>query len=366
MAPRTADAGGAWSFAPVGLADGSYSLTATETDLGRQHRVRHAFFTLDTTAPAAPGAPDLAATSDHGASNTDNITNATTPTFTGTAAANATVTLLEGGTFNSSTVIGSGQADAAGAWSIATNALAAGVHVIAAKATDVAGNVSVASAPLSVTIDVTAPGTPSTPDLTLASDSGASKIDNITNVVKPIFTGVADPNTTVTLLDGTTAVGTGLADAFGNWSVATAALADGDHAISSQSDRSRRQCQRGLGGADGHHRHRSASRAERARPGGGIGQRRVEHVTTSPASPRRCSPAQPRRIRRSRCLTARRPLGPVRLTQAGVWSVTTSALAGGVHAITAQATDFAGNVGTTSARAVGHHRHHGAARAERA
>ena len=271
-----ADVGGAWSFTPVGLADGAYNLTASETDVAGNTGTVALGFTLDTTALAAPSAPDLAATSDNGASTTDNVTNATTPTLTGTAAANATVTLLEGGSFNTSTVIGSGQANAAGTWSIATSALAAGVHVIAAKTTDVAGNVSVASAPLSVTIDVTPPGAPGTPDLAPASDSGASKTDNITNVAKPIFTGVADPNTTATLFDGTTAVGTGLANSFGNWSVTASALADGDPCDHSDVDRSRRQCQRGLGGADGHHRHRSASRAERARPGGGLGQRCVE------------------------------------------------------------------------------------------
>ena len=63
--------------------------------------------------------------------------------------------------------------------------MAAGVHVIAAKATDLAGNVSVASAPLSVTIDAIAPARPGTPDLAAASDSGASSTDNITNVTTP-------------------------------------------------------------------------------------------------------------------------------------------------------------------------------------
>ncbi|MFO1480421.1 MAG: Ig-like domain-containing protein [Turneriella sp.] len=37
--------------------------------------------TLDTTADAATGTPDLQAASDTGSSNSDNITNDTTPTF---------------------------------------------------------------------------------------------------------------------------------------------------------------------------------------------------------------------------------------------------------------------------------------------
>ena len=38
-------------------------------------------FTLDTVAPASPVAPDLAALSDTGISNVDNLTNDATPTF---------------------------------------------------------------------------------------------------------------------------------------------------------------------------------------------------------------------------------------------------------------------------------------------
>ena len=52
-----------------------------------------------------PSVPDLAAASDSGASNTDNTTNVSAPTFTGTAEASATITLFDG-----ATVIGSSQA----------------------------------------------------------------------------------------------------------------------------------------------------------------------------------------------------------------------------------------------------------------
>ena len=56
---------------------------------------------------------------------------------------------------------------------------------------------------------------PSTPDLVAASDSGTSSTDNITKVVTPTFTGTADAGSTVTLLDGTTVIGTGAAAADG-------------------------------------------------------------------------------------------------------------------------------------------------------
>ena len=50
-------------------------------------------------------------------------------------------------------------------WTItASAALADGTHGITAKATDVAGNVSIASAALAVTIDTKAPAAPTTLD----------------------------------------------------------------------------------------------------------------------------------------------------------------------------------------------------------
>ncbi len=111
-------------------------------------------YTLDNTAPSAPSTPDLTAGSDTGSSSTDDITNDTTPTFTGTAEASATVTVISsvGGTLGTTTADGSGN------WSYtAGSALASGAHTITATATDAVGNTSSASSALSITIDTTAP-----------------------------------------------------------------------------------------------------------------------------------------------------------------------------------------------------------------
>lgn len=51
---------------------------------------------IDTTAPAAPSAPDMTAGTDTGSSSTDNITNDTTPDFTLTCETGSTVTLKDG------------------------------------------------------------------------------------------------------------------------------------------------------------------------------------------------------------------------------------------------------------------------------
>src|SRR6185369_14606191 len=120
-----------------------------------------------------------------GSSNSDNVTNITTPLFTGTAEAGALVQLLEG-----STVLGTATADGAGNWNITSSVLASGIHTITARATDLAGNPAT-SAALAITIDSTAPAI-SAPDLAVASDSGVSNNDNVTNVATPLFNGTAE------------------------------------------------------------------------------------------------------------------------------------------------------------------------------
>ncbi|NQX43189.1 gliding motility-associated C-terminal domain-containing protein [Pedobacter steynii] len=146
--------------------------------------------TFDTSDPAAPSAPVLATASDSGFSNTDNITNVTTPVFTGTAEAGSTVTLYD---TDGITSIGTGVATG-GNWSITASTLTPGVHTITAKATDVAGNVSAASAGLAVTIDTTSP--------TLAITSNVPQLKS-GETATITFTFSEDPGSTFAW-DGTT------------------------------------------------------------------------------------------------------------------------------------------------------------------
>jgi len=104
-------------------------------------------FVVDTVAPVAPSTPDLDAGSDLGISATDNITKDNTPTFTGIAEEDTLVKLYDG-----AIEIGSVTATG-GVWSITSGALADGVHLITATATDAAGNTGSAPGSLSVTID---------------------------------------------------------------------------------------------------------------------------------------------------------------------------------------------------------------------
>ncbi|CAO3441367.1 hypothetical protein [Azospirillum endophyticum] len=187
---------------------------------------------IDTTAPGAPTAPDMTAGTDSGSSSTDNVTSNTTPTFTGTAEPNSTVTLYD---TDGTTVLGTGTTDGSGNYSVTpTTALTPGTHTLTVKARDAAGNVSSVSGGLSVTIDTSAPAAPGTPVLPAASDTGLSASDGITRTTTPTITGTAEPNSTVTLYDtdGTTVLGTGTADGSGNYSVTpTTALSSGPHTL---------------------------------------------------------------------------------------------------------------------------------------
>ncbi|WP_449235455.1 Ig-like domain-containing protein [Azospirillum doebereinerae] len=156
LGTATADGSGNWSITATTLTPGAHTVTATVTDAaGNVSGVSPGLaITIDTTVPAAPGAPAMTAGSDTGASSSDGVTSTATPTFTGTAEPGSTVKLYD---TDGTTVIGTGTADGSGTYAITVSALSTGPHTITAKATDTAGNVSTASAAQSVTIDTTAP-----------------------------------------------------------------------------------------------------------------------------------------------------------------------------------------------------------------
>jgi hypothetical protein len=218
--------GTTWTAVDSGSHAANWTIEAEVVDLaGNLGPLGSKVVTFDNTPPAAPSTPDLIAASDNGTSSTDNITSITVPTFTGTAEANSVVTLLDG-----TTSVGSAKADQNGNWSVTATTLSVGVHTISATATDLAGSVGTASSALSVSI-VAPPPAPSVPDLIATSDSGRSTTDNITNVLAPSFKGTATAGITVTLFDGTTQIGSGVATATGTWQITASALPNGPHSI---------------------------------------------------------------------------------------------------------------------------------------
>ena len=159
------DNGGTWATATNTVGQNSWSLAGQTLTASNTLRVRVTdavgnagtaatqAYVLDTSTPNAPSTPDLSTGADLGSSSNDDLTRVTTPTFNVTAEAGTTVKLYD---TNGTTEIGSATATG-GNDSIVTSSLSAGAHTITAKAIDAAGNVSVASSGLTVTIDTTAP-----------------------------------------------------------------------------------------------------------------------------------------------------------------------------------------------------------------
>ena len=214
VASGTATAGN-WTLTdPTATPDDTYTYKGRATDLAGNSATSTPGLsvTIDTTAPAVSD-PDLQSTSDSGSSQTDNITNDTSPTFDGTAEAGASVELLRG-----ATSIASGTATA-GNWTLTDpSATPDNSYTYKARATDLAGNVATSTPGLSVTVDTTAPAAPSAPDLQAASDSGSSQTDNVTNDNSPTFDGTAETGSTVKLYRGSTEVASGTATG-GNWTL---------------------------------------------------------------------------------------------------------------------------------------------------
>ena len=181
--------------------------------------------TRDNTPPSSPIVFGI--TDDTGVSASDGITKDTTPTFSGTAEVDSTVTL-----YNGSTLVATTYANASGEWNkTVPTALAEGTYNFTATATDIAGNVSSPSAIKTIVIDNTAPNQPGTPVLDAASDTGASNSDGITNDNTPTIKGTAEANSTVSIYNGSTLVTTAPADNSGAWSITTSTLSDGTYSF---------------------------------------------------------------------------------------------------------------------------------------
>ncbi len=210
LGTATANASGAWSFTTAALPDGAHSFTATDTVSGVTSAPSAVMnVTIDTVAPVAPTIASF--TTDSGTVG-DHITNDASLTLTGTAEANSTVKVFDG-----TTLLGSATANASGAWTYTTATLANGTHNLTATASDAAANTSAASAPLSVTVDTTAPVAP-----VIVGDA-------ISGTDQVILNGTAEANSIVKVFEGTTLLGTTTADSSGSWTVTTPSLAAGKH-----------------------------------------------------------------------------------------------------------------------------------------
>ena len=112
---------------------------------------------------------------------------------------------------------------------LAYQGTAAGSDSIVVSANDGLGGVSNAQIAVTIGKSVTAaPASPTNLSLDAATDSGVNG-DGLTNTGQVLIDGTAAANSTVTLYDNTTVVGTGQANGSGAFQIQTSALANGTH-----------------------------------------------------------------------------------------------------------------------------------------
>jgi len=222
LGTATVGSNGAWSFTLGTLANGTHSLTATQTDAaGNVSAASSALgFVVDTVIPAAPATLADAA-------STNGIVNLAADTaaqaLTGTGAAGDTVTVYDNGAALGTATVGSNCA-----WSFTLGTLANGSNSLTATQTDAAGNVSAASSALALTVDTTVPAAPTT-----LADAGA--VNGVVNLAHDTaaqaLTGNATAGDTVTVYDNGTQIGTAIAGSTGAWSFTLGTLANGSHSL---------------------------------------------------------------------------------------------------------------------------------------
>ncbi|GBG13993.1 uncharacterized protein NMK_1549 [Novimethylophilus kurashikiensis] len=216
----------------IALAAGTHHVVAFQTDLAGNVSSTSAALdiTVDTTVP---NTPVISSINDNvspvtGTVGSGGSSNDATPTLSGTAEANSTVTVKDG-----TTTLGTTTADANGNWTYTSATLSDGSHSFTVTATDTAGNVSAASTAYTETIDTTAPGTPviSSINDNVSPVTGTVSSGGSSNDTTPTLSGTAEASSTVTVKDGTSTLGTTTADASGNWTFTPSALSQGSHSF---------------------------------------------------------------------------------------------------------------------------------------
>ncbi|MCA1984349.1 Ig-like domain-containing protein [Nocardioides nematodiphilus] len=128
---------GTWQVTPTALADGEYTVTATESDAAGNTSEASKTFTVDTQAPAAPS---IASPED------DSTVTETTPTISGTGAGDRDLVVTLTGSDDTSIPLEPPTVEEGGAWSVTpSEPLADGTYTVTVSQTDAVGNASTES-----------------------------------------------------------------------------------------------------------------------------------------------------------------------------------------------------------------------------
>jgi Bacterial Ig domain/Domain of unknown function (DUF5060)/Bacterial Ig-like domain/Putative collagen-binding domain of a collagenase len=199
------------------VAAGNYTLTAKATD-NSGDVTTSAVIAISVSPPSGNVAPTVAITSP---ANNATFTTPTNITINATASdSDGTVTKVE--FFQGTTLLGS---DNTSPYSYTWNTVAAGNYSLTAKATDNSGAVT-DSAAIAVMVNIPAPSQPAPP--TLSGDGTAT----------PTLQGTTEPGATVHIMNGSTQIGTVVADGSGNWTYQITTLGAGTHSITTYSENS--------------------------------------------------------------------------------------------------------------------------------
>ncbi|ATF48494.1 large repetitive protein [Citrobacter werkmanii] len=353
LATVTADLNGNWSYTPTtALAQGAHVFTVTATDAASNTSSATSWkIIVDSIAPTVPAITlindDVGSIAGNVANN--GVTNDKTPTFSGTGEPGSLVTLYDNGLQMRVILI-----DRTGTWSHsvpANEALSEGTHRFTLTATDAAGNV-VTAPPVIITVDTKAPDAPiissATDDVgSLQSDlANGGRSDDTLPLLKG--TGVAD--STITIYDGATPIGTATVTPEGSWSFqVTQPLSEGPHAL-------------------------SAIATDKAGNASSVGNFTLTIDTTPPAAPVITSAegligSETKPLANGGSTKSDNPklsgtgepgatitvfdndvrLGTATVQPNGTWTFTPTLLTDGPHKFTVTATDVAGNTGIPSA-----------------
>jgi hypothetical protein len=273
----------AYSNMATALGDGAYNFTAVATDpSGFSTPLSYAYqVVIDTHVPSPPVMNDIAP--DTGSSDTDGITDVSTPTFSGSTEPFAVVDLYANG---SSVPFGATEADISGSWSwtvgqpgqvtypgasssilspvfglledvtsllglgsvlgpllgtvqgvtsgsVAGAVMADGTYNVTATSIDVAGTTSQASSTLKVVIDTQAPPAPvvaGVSTVTVPNTTGGTA-----TTTDQTITGTAQPSTTVAIMLNGVLLGDTMAGTNGTWSYSPATtIPNGKYNITAQ------------------------------------------------------------------------------------------------------------------------------------
>lgn len=214
-----ADMTGAWSCTQMQpLPAGNHVVTATATDAAGNRSTPSA--DLSFTVTDMPTKPVITSPT------ANQMVDDTTPTITGTAQPNTSITVkVDGADYCTTT------ADMTGAWSCTgSGALSTGAHSVVATSTSAGGTSS--SDAVAFTISNGQPMTPAAPVIT-SPNNGTVTFDNT-----PTFSGTAEAGTTVSVKVDGVEVCTATATAQGTFScTASRTLADGAHTVTATASR---------------------------------------------------------------------------------------------------------------------------------